>query len=83
MKNFASKLAENSSKSNSNDFFRLNGAIYCNDIQLIKIEDELLIKEETYAYIMPIIRSIDIDTLEDFLFAEYLIKNKNKLNKRF
>jgi CMP-N,N'-diacetyllegionaminic acid synthase len=76
MKNFASKLAENSSKRNSNDFFRLNGAIYCNDTQLVKIEDELLIKEETYAYIMPIRRSIDIDTLEDFLFAEYLIKNQ-------
>ena len=78
MKNFAYKLEENNFKSNSNNYFRLNGAIYCNDIQLIKIENELLLKKKTYAYIMPNIRSIDIDTLEDFLFAEYLIKKENK-----
>ena len=78
MKNFACKIAEKDSKDNSNNYFRLNGSIYCNDTQLIKIEDELLLKKKTYAYIMPNIRSIDIDTLEDFLFAEYLIKNENK-----
>lgn len=31
--------------------------------------------DNTYAYLMPRERSVDIDTLEDFKYAEYLMGN--------
>lgn len=50
-----------------------NGAIYI-------FKKELLLEgkyynDNSFAYIMPRNRSVDIDTLEDFLYAEYLLGN--------
>ena len=55
--------------------FGINGAVYVAKIDWYKKTKEF-INEETIAYIMPKDRSIDIDTKEDFLFAEYLIEKK-------
>ncbi len=51
--------------------YRLNGAIY---IRTIKIERDhiVLLMERELAYIMPVCRSVDIDTIEDFMYAEFL-----------
>ena len=56
--------------------FGINGAVYVAKIDWFEKTKEF-INEETIAYIMPKQRSVDIDTKEDFLFAEYLFSNKN------
>lgn len=51
-------------------YYRLNGAIY-----LIKREYVGRLKnlygKDTFAYVMPIMESIDIDTMKDFMLAEF------------
>jgi N-acylneuraminate cytidylyltransferase/CMP-N,N'-diacetyllegionaminic acid synthase len=49
-----------------------NGAIYIFRHSIIKGTRKYY-TERTYPYLMPANRSIDIDTLEDFNYAEYLI----------
>lgn len=51
-----------------------NGAIYIFKYNVLKKEYNYY-TDKTYPYIMPNIRSIDIDTPLDFMIAEYLIKN--------
>ena len=52
-----------------------NGAIYIIKRDLIKKRS--YISDNSYAYIMDKKKSIDIDTIEDFEYAEFLLKNKN------
>ena len=51
--------------------YTLNGAIYLANIDLLK-QTRNFITEETIAYVMPVERSYDIDTEEDFKICEYL-----------
>jgi len=55
-------------------FYRLNGAVYIRKIEYINNSIRLLDNEE-FAYIMPRRNSIDIDSMEDFEYAEYILKN--------
>jgi CMP-N,N'-diacetyllegionaminic acid synthase len=55
--------------------YELNGAIYVCSAGLLK-RSRSFIHEDTLPYIMPQERSVDIDTMEDFHFCEYLV---NKL----
>lgn len=48
-----------------------NGAIYVFKSDLI--EQEKYYTSNSYAYLMPRIKSVDIDTLEDFEYVEFLI----------
>lgn len=57
-------------------FYRLNGAIYIMDVGAFE-KTHFLYGENSYAYIMPINRSIDIDTEFDFELAEFYL-NKMK-----
>lgn len=53
-------------------YYRVNGALY-----LIKCEvlaDDDIYNKDSYAYIMPKERSIDIDDLIDFQFAQYCLQ---------
>lgn len=52
-----------------------NGAIFVFDYKLIKSKQYY--SESSYPYIMPRSRSIDIDTLEDFEYVEFLMQ-RNK-----
>ena len=52
-----------------------NGAIYVFNYKLIK--NNLYYGDNSYAYIMPRHRSVDIDTLEDFQYAEFLMRQEN------
>lgn len=52
-----------------------NGAVYVFRTSLIKMRKYY--SDKSYAYVMPRSRSVDIDTLEDFEFAEYLMR-KNR-----
>lgn len=52
--------------------YRLNGAIYIvNTEELYK--DSFLYREGSFAYVMPTERSVDIDTLRDFEYVEFLV----------
>lgn len=55
-------------------YYRVNGAIYIKSIQYKDDKVELLDGNE-YAYIMPQLNSIDIDTQLDFCIAESIMKN--------
>ena len=57
-------------------FYRLNGAIYIISGAYLK-KCRTFYGDKTYAYIMPIERSVDIDTLLDFNFAEFLMGKKD------
>ncbi|VVB88561.1 3-deoxy-manno-octulosonate cytidylyltransferase [uncultured archaeon] len=54
-------------------FYRLNGAIYLAYSDYLKINKSFF-GNDTFAYQMPIERSIDIDTEIDFRFAECLLR---------
>ena len=77
MNNF---LAEDIHGKRSQDFkkkYRLNGAIFLSKIKDVFIQNKLLLKGRSYAYIMPMQDSIDIDNELDINFVNFLIKNKN------
>ena len=52
-----------------------NGALYIFDYSLIR--SKRYFSENSYAYIMPKNRSVDIDYIEDFEYAEYLLGKQN------
>jgi len=54
-------------------YYRINGALYIRRITY-KNNEVRLHDEKEYAYIMPRKRSVDIDTIEDFEYAEWLLK---------
>lgn len=61
-------------------YYRINGAIYIANVKQF-LEDNDLYVENCYAYIMDRKRSIDIDTLDDFEYAEYLLKIEKLTDK--
>lgn len=54
-------------------FYRINGALYLAYVDYLR-KIKSFIGNQTYAYIMPQERSIDIDTTLDFEFAEFLMR---------
>lgn len=56
-------------------FYRINGAIYGVSTPYF-LRTQNIYEGNSFAYIMPQERSIDIDTLFDFSFAEYLLNLK-------
>lgn len=53
-------------------YYQINGALYIRKVIYTDGEIKILIDEE-YAYIMDRKRSVDIDTIEDFTYAEFLV----------
>ncbi|EIJ42663.1 CMP-N-acetylneuraminic acid synthetase [Beggiatoa alba B18LD] len=51
----------------------LNGAVYVAKVSAF-LETRRLLTPQTIAYVMPKVRSLDIDTEADFLLAEYLLR---------
>ena len=54
-------------------YYRLNGAIYLMKVSTL-YDVENLYSKQCYAYIMTQKKSIDNDTMDDFEYAEYLLK---------
>ncbi len=69
MKNFLRPEVLNKNRQELPTYYRLNGAIYLIETKLIK-KTRSFYGPETFAYVMPTERSIDIDTLSDFHLAE-------------
>jgi len=59
--------------------YRFNGAVYVYNTELIS--KNLMYTSNSLAYVMPEERSIDIDTENDFLYAEFLM-NKMKSDSK-
>lgn len=74
MKDFLRPEIKNKNRQEFPIFYRLNGAIFLGDIEYVKKQGSF-IGNDTFAYIMPKERSIDIDDEFDFKLAEYLLKN--------
>lgn len=62
-------------RQNFKQYYRINGAIYIANVKQFLEDNDLYVKN-CYAYIMDKKRSVDIDTLDDFEYAEYLLKAK-------
>lgn len=52
-----------------------NGAVFVFDYKLIK--QAKYYSDNSYAYIMPRNRSVDVDTLEDFRYIEFLLQERS------
>ena len=66
-------------RQDSSDSYHLNGAIYISQTKdLLKYQS--FINSQTYAYVMPFERSIDIDTPFDLEQAEFMIKKRNRFD---
>lgn len=81
MDDFLREENENKRSQDLGDYFRLNGAIYCNSVRRLLNSNSPIFKSNCYAYVMPSQRSVDIDTKEDFELAEYLIKKLHSGNE--
>lgn len=68
---------ENKNRQDFEKAYMPNGAIFVLKYSLLK-EKYSYYSENTYPYIMPRERSIDIDDLLDFKFAEFLMRKNNE-----
>lgn len=55
-------------------FYRINGAIYIAGVNEFE-KDRFLYREGSYAYVMSREKSVDIDCLGDFQYAEFLMRS--------
>lgn len=76
MKYFSKSRAMNKNRQELPRFYEINGAIYLIRTEALMRNKKLLFRD-SYAYIMPRERSVDIDTIDDFQYAEYL-KRKSR-----
>ncbi len=63
-------------KSRSQDFatrYRLNGAIYCAQLKAVLTQNTFYLNQNVYAYPMEKQFSVDIDDINDFNYAQYLL----------
>lgn len=74
MKNFINPEYMNKNRQELPVIYRLNGAIYLSFCNYIK-DRKSFYGENTFAYIMPEERSIDIDNILDFKLAELLLNS--------
>ena len=73
MINFAKTSKPNGNRQMLDTYYRLNGAIYMLRTSVLENIDRLY-ADECYAYIMSRKSSVDIDNIDDFKYAEFLMK---------
>lgn len=76
MKDFRRNMTNIRLRQKLNTYYRLNGALYIRKIEY-KDYDIRILDSNEHAYIMERKRSIDIDTMDDFEIAEYMMKRGN------
>ena len=74
MKDFAESPFKESRRQELEKYYRENGAIYIVGTEVIANPSFDFYTEQCVAYVMERGRSIDIDTLQDFIIAETMIK---------
>ncbi len=80
MDNFISEEIRNKNRQELPKYYRLNGAIYLAKWDYIKKYKDWF-HHESYAFIMPQERSVDIDTEIDLAVAEYFLKKWGRCNE--
>jgi CMP-N,N'-diacetyllegionaminic acid synthase len=81
MKDFLRPQIKNKNRQELPLFYQLNGAIYLASLSYFKAMNGF-IGNSTYALVMPRERSVDIDNLLDFQFAELLMKSEETIKPR-
>lgn len=76
MSRFFENSREDFNRQEMPTYYRLNGAIYISEVDYF-YQNGGFIGEETFAYIMPPKKSIDIDTLDDIDYATFLIESSS------
>lgn len=76
---FMSKQLAITNRQDLQKYYRLNGAIYFSKVESFK-KNGCFFGQKSIAYIMPKERSVDIDDILDFRFAEMLLVEKGKAN---
>lgn len=79
MRNFVNPKIKNLRSQDLPKYYRINGAIYIAEVNYLK-KNNGFIGGETFAYIMPAERSIDIDTKIDFELCKILMNENSKNN---
>ena len=72
------KTNDNKRSQEMNPTFFRNGAIYISKIDYLKNGNAIIDSESLTYYKMPFLRSINIDTEEDWQLAELIYKNNQK-----
>lgn len=72
MKEFRSQSEIDVPRQKLDKYYRVNGAIYIRKI-VYRGNKSFICDKDEYAYIMDRKQSVDIDTIDDFRYAEYLI----------
>lgn len=75
--NYFKNYAESKNRQEIETAYMPNGAVFVFKYSLLKTKLSYY-SDKTYAYIMPQRRSIDIDNIIDFEFAEFLMKKNNE-----
>lgn len=78
MRNFIRPEAAAKNRQELPTFYRINGAIYAVNTSYF-LGAQTIYEGNSFAYVMPRERSIDIDTLYDFSLAEYLLNLKDQV----
>jgi len=78
MNGFLTEAVKNKRSQDLAKYYRLNGAIYICAIERLLQEKSFSIKENIFAYIMPLEKSVDIDTMLDLKLCEILLKEDSK-----
>lgn len=73
LRNYFPEYASNQNRQEINIAYMPNGAVFVFNYPKLKTEYGYYF-EKTYPFIMPAERSVDVDTLLDFEFAEFLMK---------
>ena len=76
MNSFLKSEVINTRSQDLEKYYRLNGAIYIIKTERLLVDENLFPKKKSFAFIMPPLRSIDIDTEIDFNLAEIIIKKR-------
>jgi len=79
MKCFLRQETQHRTRQEFPTYYRLNGAIFLTKISILR-ETRSFFGPQTFAYEMPVERSIDIDHLIDFKLAECYLETQNALH---
>jgi len=70
-------LSKSVCRQDQEKYYRLNGAIYMFHISVLD-DIQKLYGKKSFAFVMPENRSVDIDTMQDFCYAEFLLRNQTQ-----
>jgi N-acylneuraminate cytidylyltransferase/CMP-N,N'-diacetyllegionaminic acid synthase len=80
MRDFLRKDLRNRNRQNLPEFYRTNGAIFAAFCDYLKETGDFF-GDGSYAYIMPIERSVDVDSILDFYLAESILKRRQEMHE--